>query len=59
MRLGKVLALVVAEGDAADVLRVLVKPLGDLDVWHPVAHLLIDGLDEWRSADVATSEDWG
>lgn len=59
MRLCEVLALVVAKGDAADVLRVLVKPLGDLDVWHPVAHLLIDGLNEWATADVAPCEDGG
>jgi len=59
VRLGEVLALVVAESDAADVLRVLVKPLGDLNVWHPVAHLLVDGLDEWATADVASSQHWG
>lgn len=59
MRLGEVLALVVAEGDTADVLRILVKPLGDLDVWHPVAHLFVDGLDEWATADVATCQEGG
>jgi len=58
VRLREVLALVVAEGDAADVLRVLVKPLGDLDVWNSVAHLLVDGFNEWATADVATCEDW-
>ncbi len=53
------LALVVAESDAADVLRILIKPLGDLDVWHTISHLLVDGLDEGATADVAASEDWG
>lgn len=58
VRLGEVLALVVPKGDAADVLRILLQPLGDLDVWDTVPHLLVDGLDKRATANVAPSQDW-
>jgi hypothetical protein len=58
VRLSEVFALVLSEGDAAKVLRILSKPLGDLEVRDPIAHLLVDGLDEWATADVAPSQDW-
>lgn len=57
--LHQVLALVLAECDAADILRVLLEPVGDGLIWHALAHLLVDGLDERATADVAPSQDWG
>lgn len=53
--LHQMLALVLAEGDAADVLRILLEPVRDLLVWHALAHLLVDGLDQRTAADVAAS----
>jgi hypothetical protein len=49
----------VSQGNAANVLRILLEPLRDLDVWDPIPHLLIDGLDEGATTDVAPSQDGG
>ena len=47
--------LMLTESYSANVLGVLSKPFGDLLIWDPVPHLLIDGLDERAATDVASS----
>jgi hypothetical protein len=55
---GKVVTLVLAKGDAGDVVTSVCKPLGKLHIGHTVAHLLVDRLNQRAAANVAARQDW-